>query len=790
MKRSFNLLCQVITSMKMMLLTAAIISINGVYAQEKQTITGRLVEDKGNQPVPFATVSLNKVSDLTIAGGAMSDENGIFNITPVLSGEYILKVSNIGFKPVTKRIEVLNTGVTDAGIITLQDTTIMLKELVIVGERIKAKSESDRTSFLVTKKMLDASSTGVDLLKFVPGIQIDLMQNISLEGSQDILIYVDGKERDRSYVAQLNPRQIDRIEILSSPPSNYDGNLTGAINIVMKEDREAGVNGQILAEVPISFSEVFISPAYSLNYGFKKLNLYTSYNGEMTYLDIHESTCRRVLNDTEITEITSDQSVRQKDWSHRFHYGFDYFLSAHDQFNFYAFYNPYSREMDGTAESQVTGDSDSYWQAKKEDTDINTGTFYSLYYKHSFDKTGSEITADLSSNFLNAENKTEYIYEGSGNDMVVHTNNVKPKQRTTSIKIDYTALLSGKVNFSTGVKARLQVLQDRLSDFDYNENIFALYGNFAYKQEKFDLGMGLRAEKSLAALKDNFSNPVLVFLPYTNFRYKLSSRQNIQLSYNRSVKRPNIYQLNPYTAITDPYSVSSGNPLLRPELLGSIYLEHSVQFNGNYFASRIFHNRTSDVINNLTFINDTSAFETQVHNLGTISQYGLQFSGTLKLGAVVFNPYIKLFSLYTSGNNLANYYSIEDKRNPGLESGLSAIVSFKHDLAFSFTCQYNSPKDDIQGNSFSDFLYFMSMEKTFKQKIKIGIMSAIPFTKSFTYQGSDIDAPDFHSHYEGNVKLSGIPFWLKLSYQFSSGKNRDKITRDKEEIDNLPKKGF
>jgi hypothetical protein len=87
-------------------------------------------------------------------------------------------------------------------------------------------------------------------------------------------------------------------------------------------------------------------------------------------------------------------------------------------------------------------------------------------------------------------------------------------------------------------------------------------------------------------------------------------------------------------------------------------------------------------------------------------------------------------------------------------------------------------------------LYFLSVEKTFKQKIKVGIVSAMPFTRSFTYNGSEIDGPDFHSYYVGNVKMSAIPFWFKLGFQFNSGKNRNKISREKEEIDNLPKKGF
>ena len=60
MKRSLKLLCQGISGIKFMLLAIAIVSVNGVYAQEKQSITGKLIEGKSNQAVPFATVALIK----------------------------------------------------------------------------------------------------------------------------------------------------------------------------------------------------------------------------------------------------------------------------------------------------------------------------------------------------------------------------------------------------------------------------------------------------------------------------------------------------------------------------------------------------------------------------------------------------------------------------------------------------------------------------------------------------------------------------------------------------------
>jgi hypothetical protein len=69
-------------------------------------------------------------------------------------------------------------------------------------------------------------------------------------------------------------------------------------------------------------------------------------------------------------------------------------------------------------------------------------------------------------------------------------------------------------------------------------------------------------------------------------------------------------------------------------------------------------------------------------------------------------------------------------------------------------------------------------------------MSALPFSKSFTYHGSEIKGENFYSHSEGNVKLHALPFWLKFTYQFNSGKKADKIDRIKEGIGNMPKKGF
>lgn len=751
-------------------------------------VAGILTDAKTSQSVPFATVSLLQASDSTLTGGAMSDENGRFNIGPVNDGMYFIRVSNIGYKPATRFVEVEGVGVNDAGTITLQDTSIMLQELIVTGERVKAKAESDRISYNVTEKMLTASATGTDVLKLVPGVQVDMMQNISLEGSRSIMIYVDGKERDKGYISQLNPEDIDKIEVISIPPSEFDGNLTGALNIILKKERDSGIKGQVLAEIPTSRSVVYIFPSCNINYSFRKINFYTSYNGERTFLDQEENFSREFYGTSDTTRIISTQVVKQNNLSDRFHYGIDYFINDRNQFNFYAYYNPYSQELDGKVNSQISGASDSLWQAGKDDSDKNRSAFYSIYYKHTLNEKGA-ITADVSRYALKAENSTVYFNDKSGED-TLKTNSVKPGLEMFSVKIDYSNLLFRKIDFSSGFKAKFQLSKDRLSAFEYRENILAFYASIDYKLEKFDLSGGLRLEKSAVNLKESFSNSEFALFPHASISYRITTRQNLQLTYSRSIKRPNLRQLNPYTAFEDPWSASSGNPFLRPEFLGSLFLQHSVQFRGNYISSRLFFNRADDVINNLTSVTGPGEFRTGYHNLGHMTQYGAQISGSVKSGFLTLNPFIKAYNLCTFGNEIAMNHNIGNRIKPGLESGLSVIASFRHDLAFSMNIQYNTSQYDIQSRYFTDVTYFFTLEKTFRDKFKAGLASAIPFTRSFIYNGSEVSGPDFNSLYEGKVIMSAIPVWFRLGYQFSSGRSREKISREKEEVESLRKKGF
>jgi hypothetical protein len=191
-------------------------------AQTNASVSGKIVEANSQQALSFATIALlqNKDGKLQLLSGTISDANGLFTLHPTKKGRYNIKVSSVGYKSVVKALEIIQSGIYDAGIIAMEDSVNLMAEAVVVGERLKGRTENDKTVFFINKKILAVSGNTPGMLRHIPGIQVDLKQNITLRGNQNILLLVNGKERDKSFISQINPSQIDRVEILDTPPSN------------------------------------------------------------------------------------------------------------------------------------------------------------------------------------------------------------------------------------------------------------------------------------------------------------------------------------------------------------------------------------------------------------------------------------------------------------------------------------------------------------------------------------------------------------------------------------------
>ncbi len=776
----------------MLQILLVIIFIQEANCQQPITIEGKLQDTSDNTSIPFATVILRNESDSMMITATTSNLDGEFVLITTAIGNNLLEISHMGYDPLFLQIDISDSLKLNTGIIYMQEKRISLDEVQVMGERILRKVEGGKITYHTNNSIRKASTDGVDVLKYIPGVQVDLMNNISLEGSRKIIIMVNGKERDIQYVRQLNPGQIDKIEVEAVPSSQYNADITGVLNIILKE-KETGLSGNLLFDVPVSTSETYLLPNSNIQYVRKNLALQASYIGEISRFDISETCIRKFGSTPDNIEITTKQQLSQNDWSHRFNLGIDYSINKKNMLGFFGYLNPFSQEFDGKTElrKSVNGN-ENYWLARKDDTDRNLLAFYSAYYKRIFEK-GSEVTIEAGYHKLNASNFRNFITDStSGEFKDEYLSYTKPLQNNGFAKIDYILPLSEKWKIFAGARSSVQTLKDGNDDnFSFSECIIAAYGNAVFNGTKLQASFGIRIEESKSELKNEFQNQTTALLPNVNIGFNISPKQKIRLSYRRSLVRPWLNYLNPSTIIEDPYMTFSGNPLLQQEYRNYTAIDFPMSIGENHFSARIFFSKTSHAIDQISHLTDMDVIETGVYNVGSFHRYGFQLEGSLKPNKMLMlNPYFRLFEIRTLPNAVAEQKLIKSQKEIVWESGLSVIASMRNNFSASLVFNYSSPVISLQRISFSDALYFIALDKSFKGNFKIGITTALPFARTFTYHGNEIKSIDFTSRTDSKINLSAIPLWIRFSYNFSTGRKINNVSREKEEPQSVKKRGF
>ena len=94
----------------------------------------------------------------------------------------------------------------------------------------------DRTVYAIPSVVSKSTSNGYDLLKKIPQVNVDFQNNVTLNGSSNFIIQVDGRQRDKEFLARIIPSDIQTIEIISNPSGKYEGNIDGVISIILKKE--------------------------------------------------------------------------------------------------------------------------------------------------------------------------------------------------------------------------------------------------------------------------------------------------------------------------------------------------------------------------------------------------------------------------------------------------------------------------------------------------------------------------------------------------------------------------
>ena len=186
------------------------------------TVIGSVLDTLNNEGLSFATLSFISIKDDKLITGGICNEEGVFTIEEVPAGPYKLLIEYIGYAPkIIEKIRVMpNRGdrpdfskqaKLDLGIFYLSKSIDELDEIDLVEEKSLVVQGIDRKVFNVDQDLTSTGGTAIELMEKLPSVQVDMDGNISLRGSDQVRLYVDGK-----------PSMLSSSELLETMPSGLN----------------------------------------------------------------------------------------------------------------------------------------------------------------------------------------------------------------------------------------------------------------------------------------------------------------------------------------------------------------------------------------------------------------------------------------------------------------------------------------------------------------------------------------------------------------------------------------
>lgn len=783
-------------------------------AGAQANITGSIFDKASNQPIEFASVVLRRLPDSLEVKGTATDKKGRYILDNVTPGRYLLQCSFIGFEKLFTSPFIIKEAQAklEYPVIHLVNTGKLLQDVTVVGRRSLLNNSIDRKIYNVEQDIMSRSGTASDILKNIPSVEVDIDGNVSLRGSGDIVILINGKPsplmgRTRADVLQQLPaNSIERIEVITNPSARYrpDGS-SGIINIVLKKNIRNGFNGS--STVNAGLHDRY-NGAVVLNYKPGKLNLMGSYSLRQDYrghLGTNDRTYRDSATGKELSYYKQDNTSYSRPFAHILTGGVDYNLDSRNSIGASATYfyrNVVNSDITTTLRynnaEQLTSHTLRMQDGPEHENEVN-GT---AYYQHNFPKEDHELRIEFnSSNEDEVEDNhysNHYLYPVQPSNF--DNFRVAQGNHENQLTIDYTNPLTDDSKMEAGYDGLYNKLDlDYMAEnydatvsrfvkdlkksnrFIYNENIHAAYVTYQRGFEKFGYSVGLRSEatmgKSKLTRKDSsINNEYFKLYPTVHLSYKLTDKAELQLNYSKRVHRPEADHLNPFPEYQDSLNLHSGNPKLKPEMVHSIEFGYKWQGKNISFIPSLYYRVKEDGFTWVVIPLNDSVLLSTIQNLASDQSAGLEliFSGR-PVKWMNANWSTNFFYNTIDASNLGY---IKNKAIISMSSNLSTTFSLSRATMMQVSANYRSPRLTAQGKSFGSFVMNAGVRQDFlKNKISV------------TLTGSDL----FNSMRHRNVmeipsliqeslhKRAGRIIFLGVSYRFGIIKQKeDKLQFDEE----------
>jgi outer membrane receptor protein involved in Fe transport len=547
----------------------------------------------------------------------------------------------------------------DTAFKTLKAVTVRRRK-PLIEERI------DRTVYNVEGDLTILGGDATDALRRVPLLSVDIDGNVTLRGSSNFKVLINGKpstitaDNLAAALKQIPVDQIKSVEVITAPSAKYDADgSAGIINIVLKQDRLKGVI--LNPDMAIGTRASFLG----LNGGYnnRKMGFSVGGFGRAAY-----NVTGTYNNFQEVGTASIDQKagIRKNEISGNYNSGWDYDM---DKNNFMSASFRYSvlnnhTDQDNLLTAFYEGAILDSTQLNQVQTTNRSGTVdLSLDYTHSFARPRREFSLLALYSHTNRTNGFTNVQQDPDNDTLIgRWKNVDANSnQEITFQADYQTPVDSAQLFEIGAK---YIIRDVISNynymsavgsealspeqspaltnqFDYHQNVTAAYLEYTWSPRSvYSLRAGARYEyTSISAHLRDPDTAITgipsygVLVPSLNLARRLKNGKLIKLAYARRIQRPSIQYLNPNFVASNPGNISTGNPALGTEHTDNVELAYNTTVGALALGFAGFYRHTTQAIETVSEpVHNGDTIERTFANIGKESTWGINSFGNLDIG--------------------------------------------------------------------------------------------------------------------------------------------------------------
>ena len=770
------------------------------------SISGRVLDASTNQPMEYVNVAMFRSSDSTLITGTITSPDGQFKLDKIASGEYYLRLTFLGFEnQIIKNVLVNAKSLqADLGDIKLAAAAAELGGVAIVADRAKVEYQIDKRVVNVSQDIVAKGGTAVSVLENTPSVLVDPQGNVSLRGSYDYIVLIDGKPsvlKGSDALKQINAASIKQIEVITNPSAKYEADgKAGIINIIQKKDKLQGMNGT--ASLSLGTLDKYSANGL-VNYRRKKVNVFAGidfaknkYTNDITinnisFLEegnqhIYEQVEQYNHNDNFGGKVGIDYELNEKNsFSVSGNYGLQgYDRGAHAEYNYYFEGSELKNYFKSNSDMDVTGNVPGL----------------NLDYTHKF---GENHTLSFSSTYSSWDGVdenlvTEYSTDANYNELATQSG-LKYKKDNFNYQYRLNADYKKPINKGTleaGFQYRYENRKDDLvfenldvesntwiinllytSELDYKNDIYSGYAT--YSDTKWGIGymLGVRTEYFARTIKfsndaDAYDYDKFMLYPSVHLTKSFKEKHQFQLSYSRRINRPQPWLLNKTPGYIDPYNIFQGSPELEPEFTDAFELNYRVIYNKLFTLSvQTYYRNTTNSFDTKRTLGEDGIMVHELYNADRSQSYGAEFGMDFNL--------TKWWQLSTGTNlyhiNLDASSTSSTRSNNTFDARIISNFSLKWGTRIQAIGYARGPNVDAQGEAGGFYTVNLAVSQPIlKGKVNVGF-SAQNLSNSikFEYLASS-------ENYDNSYKIDteGLLLQFTASYSFNNFQNKQRGRAD------------